>query len=184
MEHAHIALTIGTDDPQAISIGAFIRARVTRDYEGALGALDHALEINGNSAMAFGFSALLSASAERYDRAVEHANKALRLSPFDPFNYHPHCALAHAFYFTGSFDKVVVHSNLALHANPGFTVPHAFLVAGYLKLGQLDAARMAGQRLLQTAPDWTIGSFTHMEFMGPHLTPAFAEALLAAGLPA
>jgi adenylate cyclase len=183
MEHAHIALSIGADDSHALSIGAFIRARVTRDYEGALGALDHALEINGNSAMAFGFSALLSASAEQYDRAVEHAHKALRLSPLDPFNYHPHCALAHAYFFTEHFDKVIAHSNLALHANPGFTVPHAFLVAGYLRFGQVDAALRAAHQLLEVAPDWTIGSFARLEFMSPHLMAVLAEALRAAQLP-
>ena len=183
LEHAHIALSMGTDDPQALSIGAFARARITLDYEGAIGALDHALEMNGNSALAFGFSALLSASTERYGRAIEHARKALRLSPFDPFNYHPYCALAHTYFFTGHFNEVVTHSNLAIHANPGFSVPHAFLVAGNVNLGHLDAARMAAGRLLEIAPSWTIGSFVGMKFMRPQLMDAFAEALRQAGLP-
>jgi adenylate cyclase len=183
LKHAHIALSVGTDDPQALSIGAFARARITLDYEGAIGALDHALEMNGNSALAFGFSALLSASTERYGRAIEHARKALRLSPFDPFNYHPYCALAHTHFFTGHFDDVVTYSNLAIHANPGFSVPHAFLVAGNVNLGRLDAARMAAERLLEIAPGWTIGSFVRMKFMRPQLMDGFAETLRQVGLP-
>ena len=183
LEHAHIALGVGTDDPQALSIAAFARARITLDYEGAIGALDHALEMNANSALAFGFSALLSASIERYERAIEHARKALRLSPFDPFNYHPYCALAHAYFSTGHFDEVVTYANLAIHANPGFSVPHAFLVAGNVSLGRLDVARMAAGRLLEIAPGWTIGSFARMKFMRTQLMDGFAEALRRAGLP-
>jgi TolB-like protein/class 3 adenylate cyclase/Flp pilus assembly protein TadD len=183
LEHADIALSIGTDDPQALSIAAFARARITHDYEGAISAFDRGLEMNGNSALTLGFSALLCASAERYGQAIEHARKALRLSPFDPFNYHPYCALAHAYFFTGHFDQVVTNSNLAIHTNPGFRVPHAFLVAGQVSLGHLDAAHMAAGRLLEIAPSWTIGSFVEMEFVRPQLMDAFAEALRKAGLP-
>ena len=167
LEHAHIALGVGTDDPQALSIGAFVRARITHDYESAIGALDHALEMNGNSALAFGFSALLSASTERYERAIEHARKALRLSPFDPLNYHPYCALAHTYFFTGRFEEAVAYSNLAIQANPGFSVLHAFLVAGNVNLGRLDVARMAAGRLLEIAPSWTIGGFVRDEIHAP-----------------
>ena len=38
LKHAHIALSIGTDDPQALSIGAFVHAMITHDYDRAIGA--------------------------------------------------------------------------------------------------------------------------------------------------
>ena len=61
-------------------MGAFVRANLTRDYDGAIGALDRALAMNENSALALGFSALAAAHSERHLRAVDHAQKALRLS--------------------------------------------------------------------------------------------------------
>ena len=87
------------------------------------------------------------------------------------------------YFFTGHFDEVVTYSNLAIHANPGFSVPHAFLVAGNVNLGRLDVARMAAGRLLEIAPSWTIGSFAEMKFMRPQLMDGFADALRQAGLP-
>ena len=120
LEHADIALGANADDPQAMSIGAFVRANLTRDYDGAVAVLDRALALNGNSALAFGFSALVAAHSERDDRAVEHARKALRLSPLDdPFNYHPYCALALTSLFAGRFDEAVSYASLTIQANPG-----------------------------------------------------------------
>ena len=43
LEHARIALDLGTDDPQALSVGGFVYANVTHDYETSLGALYPAL---------------------------------------------------------------------------------------------------------------------------------------------
>src|SRR5262249_40019879 len=71
LSHADVALGINCDDPQAMSIAAFVRANMTRDYDSAIEVLDRALALNHNSALAFGFSALVSAHSERHERAVE-----------------------------------------------------------------------------------------------------------------
>ena len=71
------------------------------------------MALNGNSALAFGFSALVGAHSERHARAVAHAEKALRLSPLDdPLNYHPYCALAVSNLLAG-------HCEEAVPATPG-----------------------------------------------------------------
>ena len=109
---------MNSDDPQGMSIGAFVRANLTRDYDAAIEVLDRALAINGNSALAFGFSSLVSAHSERDARAVEHARRALRLSPLDdPLNYHPYCALALTSLFAGRFAEAVTYANLTVQAN-------------------------------------------------------------------
>ena len=117
LEHAHIALSNGTDDPQALSIGAFVDAMITHDYESAIGVLDRALEMNGNSALALRFSSMMHAFSERYERANEHALKALRLSPFDPMNYHAYGALAIAGLLTRRFEDAVANATLAIQSN-------------------------------------------------------------------
>ncbi len=71
LEHAHIALSIDASDAQALSMGAFVHANITRDYEGAIGVLDRALKLNSNSALAFDFSALANAHSERHERAID-----------------------------------------------------------------------------------------------------------------
>jgi adenylate cyclase len=166
-------------NPQALARDAMI----THDYESAIGVLDRALEMNGNSALALRFSSMMHAFSERYERANEHALKALRLSPFDPMNYHPYLALASVYLFTGRFEEAATHSTKAIQSNPGFSVLHAYLVASHVNLGRFDAARAAAQRLLEIAPAFTIGAFARMGFVRQALMDAFVQAFRKAGLP-
>jgi len=87
--HAEAAIRGGMDDPQALSIGAFAQALITHDFANAIMLLDRALEMNGNSALTLRFLSQLLAFNEQYDRAVELALKALRLSPIDPMTITP-----------------------------------------------------------------------------------------------
>ena len=184
LQHADIALGVNADDPQAMSIAAFVRANLTRDYDAAVEVLDRALAMNGSSALAFGFSALISAHSERHARAVEHAHTALRLSPLnDPMNYHPYCALALTHLFAGTFADAARYAALAIRANPGFSVPYVYLVAGHVGLGDVDAARTAARRLLEIAPDFTVGGYARMNLFRPPLTERIAAALRKAELP-
>jgi TolB-like protein len=184
LAHADAALGVLSDDPQVIGIAAFVRANLTRDYDAAIDALDRALAMNGSSALVLGFSALVAAHSERYARAVEHAGRALGLSPpDDPMNYHAYCALAVANLFAGVHAEAARFAALTIRANPGFSVPHAYLVASLVNLGDLEAARTAARRLLEVAPGFTVADFARMDLFRPALTAALAQALATAGLP-
>jgi TolB-like protein len=184
LEHADVATGLSSDDPQAMSIGAFVRANLTRDHDAALGVLDRALAMNGNSALAFGFSALVSAHSERDARAVAHALKALRLSPLDdPLNYHPYCALALTHLFAGRFTDAVAYAKLTIRANPGFSVAHAYLVAAHVRLGEIDAARAAARRLLEVAPSFSIRDFARMALFRAPLMEGLTASLRQVHLP-
>ncbi len=184
LSHADIALGINSDDPQAMSIGAFVRANLTRDYDAAVEVLDRALAWNNNSALAFGFSALVSAHSERHQRAVEHAHKALRLSPLDdPLSYHPYCALALTHLFAGAFADAARYAALAVRANPGFSIPYAYLAASHVGLGNVEAAHSAARRLIEVAPNFSVGGYVRTNLFQPYLMGALAAALRTAGLP-
>ena len=183
LEHARLAIEFGSDDIQALSIAAFVQAIITHDFERAISILDPALKMNSNSALAFGFSALVHACSANYERANEHAWKALRLSPSDPLNYHPNLALALACIFTGRFKEAVHYVTLITQAKPNFSVPHALLVASQVNLDNLDAARVVAERLLEIAPGFTISSFVRADYWGPSLMQKLATALRKAGLP-
>lgn len=184
LHHADAALGVNADDPQAMSMGAFARANLTRDYDAAVEALDRALAINGSSALAFGFSALVGAHSERDDRAVEHARQALRLSPLDdPLNYHPYCALALTGLFAGRFAEAATYARMAMRANPGFSVPYIYLVAAHANLGDLAAARAAAVRLLEVAPSFSVAGYARTDLFRPPLMDGLTVALRAAGLP-
>ncbi len=184
LAHADAALGPGADDAQAMSMAAFVRANLTQDYDAAVETLDRALALNGNSALAYGFSALVGAHSERDDRAVAHAMRALRLSPLDdPLNYHPWCALALTSLFAGRFDEAIAHANLAIRANPGFSVAYAYLIAGCVNDGRVDAAQAAAWRLLEIAPAFTISGFARMGVFRPPLMDRLTAALRKTTLP-
>lgn len=183
LKHAGVALGLGMDDPQALAIGAFVHANLTHEYETAIGALDRSLEMNSNSALAFGFSALVSAHSERPERAIEHAHRALRLSPLDVLNYHSYCALAIAFLLMERFEEAVKHSILAVQSNPGFAVAYAYLTIGHANLGQFDKANAVVRKLLDIAPNFTVADFVRMGLWQSAVMDKFAAALRRAGLP-
>ena len=183
VRHARAVMASATDDALALAIAAFVVAMLTHDYESAVGAVDRALLLNGNSALALGFSAMTEANAGRYEAAIEHGLRAVHLSPLDPMNYHPYLGMGFAYLFSGRNEEAVVASNHAIQANPSFMVSHALLVASYAQLGRLDAARVAAQRLLEAAPSFTVTMMEQMEFTAPERVAQFAAALRRAGLP-
>jgi TolB-like protein len=160
LAHAEVVLGVNAGDPQAMSIGAFVRSMLTGDYDAALDVFDRALGINANSALVYGLSALAAAHSGRDERAVAHAQKALRLSPLDdPLRYHPFCALAVAGLFAGRFEEAAAYARLTIHANPAFSVPYAYLAAAHVNLGEPDAAVVAMRRLFEVEPTFTVEGF-------------------------
>ncbi len=180
---ARAVMASATDDALALAIAAFVIAMLTHDYESAVGTVGRALSLNGNSAMALGFSAMTEANAGRYDEAIEHGLRAVHLSPLDPMNYHPHLGMGFSYLFSGRNEEAVIAAQQAMQANPSFMVSHALLVASYVQLGRLEAATAAAQRLLEAAPSFTVTMMEQTEFTAPERVAQFAAALRQAGLP-
>ena len=183
LRHAALAISLGTDDPQALAIAAFVQANITHEYDSNIRILDRALEMNPNSALAFGFSAVTLAIVEQYDLAAEHAKKALRLSPTDPLSYHPNFALCFAHLFSGRFEEGVHYATLTIQAKPNFSVPHLILIVSLVNLDRLEAARTAAARFANIVPDFGIGNFLRADYWRPERMAMIAAALRKAGLP-
>jgi hypothetical protein len=74
-------------------------------------------------ALALGFSSVVRAWKGDDAIAVEQANRALRLSPFDHLLYLPYVGLAYAHFAAGRFEETVAAASLATQSNPRFSVP-------------------------------------------------------------
>jgi len=180
--HAETVLRHGSEEPQALAIAAFVHANLTHDYETAISALDRSLALNGNSALAYGFSALVAAHSEQCERAASHALKALRLSPHDQLNYHAYAALAQACLLTGQHENAVKHATSAIQSNPHLGVLHCYLAIALTKLDHIAAAETVVEHLREVAPGFTIQDFVGMGVWGPAAREDFAAMLLKAGL--
>src|SRR5882762_10161458 len=135
LRHARQAIAAGGDDATALATAGFVIAVVGRDYETALTAFDRSFALSSSSALALGFSSIVRAWKGDDAIAVEQANRALRLSPFDPQRNLPYVGLAYAHFAAGRFEETVAAASLATQSNPRFTVP---IILHAAALGSLD----------------------------------------------
>jgi adenylate cyclase len=181
VRHARATLMIGTDDATALATAAFVVAFEERDFDTGLRALDNALAINPNSALALGRAAGINMFVGNYDKAIEQATQSIRLSPLDPLRYIPETSLAFAYFLTERFAQAVEAALQAIQFAPAFHIPHVLLAASYVRLGRLEEARLEVQRARELAPGFTISMFTRVGLSHPTQREQFEPALREAG---
>jgi adenylate cyclase len=103
LKHARTALATGADDPTTLATAGFVIGLVEHDYQTAMIAIDHALALNGSSALALGLGATILAHDGRIAQAIDYGERALRLSPHDPTVYLQLTALGIAHLAAGRF---------------------------------------------------------------------------------
>ena len=94
VHHARAAIVGGADDATALAIAGFIVALNDHDHGTAFSLFDRALALSNSNVFALSCSALVLSFWGRSDAAIERAERAIRLSPFDFFNYVAYNALA------------------------------------------------------------------------------------------
>jgi adenylate cyclase len=182
IRHARAAVTAGGDDATTLAIAAFVISLDEHDNDTALHLFDRALALSGSNTFALGCSSVTLAWMGRTDLAIERAQRALRLSPFDPLNVRPHCGLAIAYYHTRHYELAVEAANRASEFNPGFSVPYVLLAAALLRLDRLEEAKLAAERVVALQPTFTIGRFARTVGFSPAVFDSFAQAWRRAGL--
>lgn len=184
MRHAHRAIPTGGDDAVALATAGFVIAAAGRDYETAVIAFDRSFALSSSSALAFGFRSIVRAWMGDEAIAIEHADRALRLSPFDPLIYLPYVGLAYAHFAAGRFQEAAAAARLASQSNPRFSVPHMLHAAALAVLGRREEARTAVQRLLELEPGTNVATvILSARCVNPNHIHALEDALRRAGLP-
>jgi tetratricopeptide (TPR) repeat protein len=84
---AHLAVQLEPNDSIVLTEAAFGLGHLNRDLAAAIPWFDRAIALNPNSAMAFGRGAIVRNFAGDYITAAEHADRAMRLSPFDSYSF-------------------------------------------------------------------------------------------------
>ena len=180
---ARTAIAEGAGAPLALVVAGTVRAVLTRDHDLAVAAIDRAMMINPNSAVVLAFGALTRCLCGAYDRAIEHAEKALRLSPLEPLIYVAAFALALAYLLTGRAEEAVVQARKAIEGNRNFSFPYCVLALGCARMGRREEAEQAIRQLLRIAPRFRIGTVRKILFSDAALLLPDLALLRAAGLP-
>jgi TolB-like protein len=148
---ARRALQVGSDDPGIIVDAAAALAYFGEDIGAMMGLIDRALVLNPSFARGWNYSGLLSLFAGQPERAIEHAEAALRLSPRARVGT-TLGIIGTAHLVSRRFDQALPKLLLAIQEAPTFPIPYRWLASCYAHMGQLDEARDIVNRLRAITP--------------------------------
>ena len=143
IRHAHAALAYGRDDATALALGGFVISMIEHDRATAFEAFEQALAISPSSSFALFFGSAALAYAGEAERAIDWAERALRISPFDRLNYASYHALAIGHFLRGRYDEAAHAARRAVQSVPSLSVSRSLLAAALAKLGRTEEAKAA-----------------------------------------
>ena len=183
IRHARAALAHGRDDATALALGGFIISLTEHDRATAFEAFDQALAISPSSSLALFFGSLALAYSGEAERALDWAERALRISPFDRLNYASFHALAVGHFLRGRYDEAAHAARRAVQSVPSLSVSHSLLAAALAKLGRIEEAKAAALQVLALDPSFSAARFCAAFGLPTALAEPLADAWSAAGLP-
>jgi TolB-like protein len=183
IRHAGAALAYGRDDATALALGGFVISIIEHDRATALEAFEQALAISPSSALALFFGSNASAYAGEAESAIDWAERALRISPFDRLTYVAYQALALGHFLRGGFDEAAHAARHAMHSNPNLSVSHSLLAAALAKLGRIEEAKAMASQVLALDPSFSAARFCTAIGIPIVLAEPLTEAWSLAGLP-
>jgi tetratricopeptide (TPR) repeat protein len=172
------------DDPTALT-AAGAATGFCGDQEGASALLEQALALDPNNAWAWarwGWTAIYRAQPQQ---ALERFEKAMTLSPFDPFAFNTRMGMANALACSGRPADAAAIAKDVTKRHPEVVWANRQLAAWAGMAGDLETARSAARKLLAANPDFTIRRYLTIpgfRDMGEYFD-RMVEGLRAAGLP-
>ena len=183
ISHAQAAIQHGQDDALALTFAGFSIGMDGHDHDAGFAALEAALAFSPSSAITYNVGGVMFGWAGEAERAIEWGERAMRLSPFDPWAWSAFHAFALGHFHRGRYEEAARAARKAVQLNPGHSISYMLLVAPLAKLGRLKEAEVAAARVLELQPGFRYSR----QFSGVDCAPALAaslgEALHAAGLP-
>jgi tetratricopeptide (TPR) repeat protein len=181
---ARQAASLGRDDAVALCAAGFALVLVVGEVDDGAALIDRALLLNPNFAWAWLFSSLARVFRGEPEVAIEHAARAMRLSPQDPQFFGMQTATALAHFFAGQYEKALSWAEAALRIHPNFFTGICVAAASGALAGKPMDANKAMARLRQLDPALRI---SNLELLLPIQRQTdvsqWAEGLRRAGLP-
>src|SRR5260370_20616816 len=128
MQHLRLAISIDGNDPEAWSILGRNTAFFSGDFDTAREMVDRAVAFNPNAAMAWSQRGWTYQVAGQPEEAIRSFERAIRISPFDPWLFSTFTGMSAAFIGLGRFDEADAAGKKALRENP-FILPEKPLSA-------------------------------------------------------
>lgn len=183
---AHYAEAALAQEPQnatALAIKGQVLSFTRRGYAEAMRLLDRAVANGPNSHLAFTLRAATRSWTGDPEGAVADAERAMRISPLDPFSYFTRHMLSQAQYMAGDFAAAVETARAAEAQNPRLTSNLRTLCAALVAQGAAAEARQVAARILEIEPAFRLARFAARTPISEPARTTYCERLRAAGLP-
>jgi TolB-like protein len=181
---ARKAVLLGGDDPVALCMGGYALAFVAREFDDAAAFMDRGLAVNPNLAQAWNLSGWLRVWRGEPDLALDHAARAMRLSPLDPSTFSMQAAVAYAHFLAGRYDMASSCAEKAMRDNPTFLLAIYIFAASNALAGRVEPAQKGMARARECNPDLRTSNLGDLApFRRAEDLALFAKGLREAGLP-
>ncbi|HLZ66183.1 MAG TPA: adenylate/guanylate cyclase domain-containing protein [Aliidongia sp.] len=181
---ARRAAALGKDDAVALCTAGIAFAYVLgeRDHGDAL--MERGLALNPNWASAWLFSGWGKIWLGEPELAIEHVERAMRLSPQDPLIFNAQAATACAHFFAGRYAEAACWAEMAVREQPNHFIATCAAAASNALAGRLPAAQQAMARLRQLDPDLRLSNLKDLfPIRRAEDFALWSEAMRGAGLP-
>lgn len=183
LAHAQAAMTYGQDDALALTYAGFSIGMDGHDRAAAFAAFESALALSPSSAMTYILGSVVLGWGAEAERAIEWSERAIRLSPFDPWAFAAFDAQAMGYFHLGRYEEAARAAYRSNQANPAHSITYVQMAAALVMLGKLDEAKAAAAHALQLQPSFRFSRQFAGVGCAPALAAKMADALQAAGLP-
>jgi adenylate cyclase len=179
---AERAANLSGDDALILAVLGAVHTFV-RNYATARVLLERALVLDPNCAWAWSRLGWVENYADKPRLAIDHFERALRLSPIDPMNFNNFAGLGSAYEILQEYDQAVALWRRALLERPNASWIYRNLASSLAGAGRIDEAKLALADMLRSYPGLTISKYREaMVFSGSTLD-RMAEHLRTLGLP-
>ncbi len=172
------------DDPTALTAtGA--AASFAGDQERGSALIEQALALDPNNAWAWARWGWIGIYRGQPELVLERFEKAMKLSPLDPFGFNTRMGMASGLALLGRPEEAVAIAKDVTKKHPDVTWAHRLLAAWAAMAGDMDTARAAGRTLLAANPDFTIRRYLAIPAFWdmPEYRDRLVQGLRDAGLP-
>src|SRR5260221_2488140 len=176
-----LALSIDGNDYWALSTLGLATAFFLGDCDTAREMVDGAVALNPNAAYSWNNRGWTYQRAGQPEEAIRSFERAIRLSPFDRWQFTRFTGMSVAFIDLGRFDEAVTTARKAVRQNPLDAVTYRCLASAFAHLGRETEAREAAAGLLELEPDFRISEWAART--GAPRLQLFIDSLRIAGLP-
>ena len=181
---ARRAAELGRGDANALSAAGIAFGYVLGDLDEGAAVTDRAIDLNPNLAWGWLWSGWIRVWMGEPELALQHVERAMRLSPHDPWFANMLACMASAHFFAGRYEQASSWAERAVRDNPRHLMPPTTAAASNALAGRITEAKRAVTRILEIDPTMRLSNLPDfIPLRRPEDLERFTEGLRKAGLP-